>query len=150
MAAPAGPVSWAVAIAPVVGEPVFVGVTFDESRHARVGDVAEAAAAKLGHPGEAQVRLALFLVKRAEEVGEDLPPTMEECNAALASREALIKNATSLRDPARRDATLPDGCWLVLKINMPAGGESRADARAVGCTAVAALPTIPFLFSLVA
>jgi hypothetical protein len=128
--AAAAPPFWRVALHGGAVEPTFVTIKFDSAQHVSVGEVAEAAAAKLGHAGVAQVFLDLFRV--SEEAAK---PSRAQCNAAVDDPSSLIDLSLSLKAAATRDATLRDEAWFVLKISSPAAppaaGESLADAPVV-------------------
>jgi len=123
----AAPPTWRIALHGGAVEPKFVTIKFDPAQHTSVGEVAEAAAAKLGHAGVPQIHLEVFRV--SEEASK---PSCAQCNAAVDDPSSMIDLSTSLKAAAHRDATLRDEAWFVLKISSPAAapaaGESRADA----------------------
>jgi len=123
----AAPPTWRVALHGGALEPKFVTVKFDPAQHTSVGGVAEAAAAKLGQAGVAQIHLDLFRVSEAAA-----KPSWAHCNAVVDDPSSNVDLSISLKAAASRDATLPNKAWFVLKISSPAAapaaGEFCADA----------------------
>jgi len=119
--------AWRVALHGGAVEPKFVIIKFDPAQHSFVSDVANAAAAELGHGGVAQVFLDLFRVS-----DEAAKPSCAQCNAAVDDPSSKIDLTDDLTNEAVRAAVLPNKAWFILKISSPAAapaaGESRADA----------------------
>lgn len=101
-------------------DPVFSPVCFEASKHRFVRDVALDVAARLVEStgsSISELRLALFVIQRAPHVNPRSKPTRQECNSAV--RGVPVDLIAQLSGHVDREAVLPNGAWLVLKILSP-------------------------------